>query len=59
MTSWYILIGHENLHAAISIVFLAVDRVDVSLLQTLAHAEHIRTFTLEVAVGLEHVDEAY
>ena len=56
LTSWYILIGHENLHAAISIVFLAVDRVDVSLLQTLAQAEHIRTFTLEVAVGLEHVD---
>ena len=48
-----------HLHAAVSIVFLAIDSIDVSLLKTLAHAKHLRAFTLEVAVGLEHVDQAY
>ena len=48
-----------HLHAAVSIVFLAIDSIDVSPLQTLAHAENLRAFTLEVAVGLEHVDQAY
>jgi len=48
-----------SLHAAVRIVFLAIDRIDLRLLQTLAHAEHIRAFTLEVAVGLEHVDQAH
>ena len=49
------------LHAAVSVVLLAIYRIDVSLLKTLAraHAEHIRAFFLEVAVGLEHVDQAY
>ena len=48
-----------NLHAAVRIVFLAIDCIDVSLLKTLAHAEHFRAFFLGVAVGLEHVDKAY
>ena len=48
-----------HLHAAVSIVFLAIDSIDVSPLQTLAHAENLRAFTLEVAVGLEHVDQAH
>ena len=48
-----------HLHAAVRIVFLAIDRIDLRLLQTLAHAEHIRAFTLEVAVVLERVDQAH
>ena len=48
-----------HLHAAVSIVFLAIDSIDVSLLQTLTHAENLRAFTFEVVVGLEHVDQAH
>ena len=48
-----------HLHAAVSIVFLAIDSIDVSLLKTLAHAKHLRAFFLGVAVGLKHVDKAY